>query len=79
VPTHQVGWDVRIFDLWGRVVRDLGGDRLGPGARDLTWDGYDDRGHAVPAGGYIVLLRFFDAELRFAGGGKKLVVLAVDQ
>ncbi len=78
VPTDQVGWDVRIFDLWGREVRDLGGDRLGPGARDLIWDGRNDQGQTVPPGGYIVLLRFFDAELRFSGGGKKLAIVAVD-
>ena len=50
------GADVKIYDLWGGLVRDLGGDRFGPGPRDLLWDGRDDTGQVVSSGGYIVLL-----------------------
>ncbi len=76
VPRDLLGWDVRIFDLWGQRVRDLGGDRLGSGPRDLIWDGRDDEGFPVPIGGYIVLVRFYDQDQRFQAGGKKLAVLA---
>ena len=50
------GAEVRIYDLWGGLVRDLGADRLGPGPRHLLWDGRDDAGRPVAPGGYLVLL-----------------------
>ncbi|MFH1842758.1 MAG: hypothetical protein ABIF77_06085 [bacterium] len=69
------GWDVRVFDLWGRLVRDLGGDELGTGPRDLLWDGRDDRGELVEVGAYIVLLRLFDSDHATTGGVKRLAVV----
>jgi hypothetical protein len=68
-------WSARVFDLWGRRVRDLGGDALGAGPREVIWDGRADDGRAVPPGGYIVLLRLQDASGRTVGGGKRLVAL----
>ena len=60
---EQTGWELRVFDLWGGLVRDLGGENLGAGPRDLPWDGRDDQGRRVGSGGYVVLLeiqnRFF--------------------
>ena len=55
-----MGWAVRIFDLWGGLVRDVGGDGLGPGPRDLLWDGRDDRGSYLASGGYVVYLQVVD-------------------
>jgi len=52
----DTGWEARIYDLWGGLVRDLGGDRHGAGPRDLLWDGSDDTGDYVGLGGYVVLL-----------------------
>lgn len=63
VPAGAVGLRLRIYDLWGGRVRDLGGDRLGPGPRDMIWDGRDDQSRAVPSGGYI-----FVVSLRGAAG-----------
>ena len=54
-PDHQ-GWRLRVFDLWGQQVRDLGGEELGPGTRDLPWDGTDESGRALPGGGYVAVL-----------------------
>jgi len=56
VPADGEGWELRIYDLWGQLVRDLGGDDLGPGAREVVWDGHDDEGVAVTEGGYVALL-----------------------
>ena len=56
LAADRVGWRLRLYDLWGMPVRDFGGDALGAGPRDLLWDGRDDRGQAVPAGGYVFLL-----------------------
>jgi len=69
------GWEVRIFDLWGRLVRDLGGDELGAGPRDLLWDGRDDQGDLVEAGAYIVLLRLFNSDHVTTEGAKRLAVV----
>jgi hypothetical protein len=54
-PGHR-GWRLRVFDLWGEQVRDLGGEDLGPGTRDLPWDGTDESGRTLPGGGYIAVL-----------------------
>ena len=56
LAADRVGWRLRLYDLWGMPVRDFGGDALGAGPRDLLWDGRDDQGQAVPAGGYVFLL-----------------------
>jgi hypothetical protein len=69
------GYDLRIYDLWGQLVRDLGGDGLGPGPRHAVWDGRDDSGRPVPPGGYIVLLRRHDPGGRVLRGERTLVAL----
>lgn len=56
LQADRVGWRLRLYDLWGMLVRDFGGDELGPGPRDLLWDGRDDHGGVLPAGGYVFLL-----------------------
>jgi len=71
----NTAWDARIYDLWGRAVRDLGGDALGPGPRALIWDGLGDDGRPLPPGGYIVLVRWQDAGGNLTGGTKRLVAL----
>lgn len=64
VPAAAAGWDMGVYDLDGRGVRDLGGDRLGPGPRALFWDLLDDQGRPVAAGGYVAVVRW-----RAPGGG----------
>lgn len=46
---------VRIFDVHGRLVRDLFDGELG-GERALTWDARDRRGQQVPFGVYFINL-----------------------
>jgi hypothetical protein len=55
VPPDGAGYELRIYDLWGQRRRDLGGDHLGPGPREVRWDGRDDGGRLLPAGGYVVV------------------------
>ncbi len=59
-PEGGGGWDLIVFDLDGRPVRDLGGEHGGPGSRSVMWDLRDDRGRAVPSGGYVAALRLRD-------------------
>ena len=70
VPAQLVGCQVRLFDLWGHLVRDLGGDDMGPGPRALFWDGRDDQGDRVPAGSYVLLVETLDPLGRTAAVSK---------
>jgi hypothetical protein len=47
---------VRIVDIAGRVVRDLGSHRMGPGESQLAWDGNDDQAQRVSDGVYTVVV-----------------------
>jgi hypothetical protein len=75
VGQGSLGWQLRVFDLWGRTVRDLGGDDLGEGPRDVVWDGCDDGGRPVAAGGYVAALRLLGPGGSVVAGGRRLVVL----
>jgi hypothetical protein len=69
-------WEARLFDLWGRPVRELGGDDLGPGPREILWDGLDDEGRLVPGGAYIVLLRIYAGDGSLLEGCKGLAAVS---
>ncbi|MEN8007247.1 MAG: lamin tail domain-containing protein [Candidatus Krumholzibacteriota bacterium] len=71
----QTGWELRVFDLWGGLVRDLGGENLGPGPRDLLWDGRDDQGQPVGPGAYVVLLESLDHSHHRLAREKALMVV----
>ncbi len=45
---------VKVYNLAGRVVSDLGSEELPPGTYEIAWSGKDDRGNAVAAGVYFV-------------------------
>ncbi len=75
----ECAWEARIFDLWGRQVRDLGGDALGPGPRDAAWDGRDDAGELVAPGGYVVVVRRFAAGGGLLGSARCLAVVDAER
>jgi hypothetical protein len=56
IPGGRSGWRLQIYDLGGALVRDLGGDDLGSGPRDMIWDGKDNRGSRAGPGGYVAAL-----------------------
>lgn len=60
----------RVFNIAGRLVRDLGHDDLPPGVYELEWDGRDGRGNRVAAGVY-----FYSIETGEQSVQKKLVLL----
>jgi len=72
---RQTGWELRVFDLYGCLVRDFGGDSMGPGPRDLLWDGRDDRDRPAGPGGYVVLLEIRDRFDQSLVREKALVVI----
>ncbi len=55
VPAEGRGFGLQIFNLWGELVRDLGGDSQGTGIRVRYWMGIDDSNRPVPRGGYIIV------------------------
>jgi len=58
----EVSWQLKIFNLWGDLVRDFGGDDRGPGPRDLIWNGTDESGRSVADAAYVVWLEVRDNE-----------------
>lgn len=47
---------LRLFDVSGRLVRELSSMELGPGAHQLPWDGRDERGTSANSGVYTCVL-----------------------
>ncbi len=51
---------LRIYDIEGRLVRDLAEGSIGPGEHALTWNGRNDRDTTVGSGIYFYRLRIAD-------------------
>jgi hypothetical protein len=45
---------MRVFDIHGRRVADLGTTALGAGSHEITWDGRNDDGRRAPEGLYFL-------------------------
>ena len=52
--------EVRIFDLRGRLVRELVDRDYEAGTWQVTWNGRDDSGRTVASGTYLYELRADD-------------------
>jgi len=46
-------YSVRVYDVAGRLVRDLASGRIDAGAHDVRWDGTDTHGVVVSSGVYL--------------------------
>jgi hypothetical protein len=46
-------YSIRIYDVAGRLVRELASGRIDAGAHDARWDGTDARGATVGSGVYL--------------------------
>jgi len=51
---------LRIYDLAGRLVRNLDTGRLTAGRHEMTWDGRDDAGRTAASGAYLLRLGWTD-------------------
>ncbi len=71
----ETNWHVEVYNLWGSLVRDLGGAVNGPGIRDLVWDGRNNQGHHVSMGAYVILLHLGRNSEAFRPVAKTLVVV----
>jgi hypothetical protein len=54
VPSQPLRCAVAVFDVTGRLVRDLGESRLPASVSEWVWDGRDQNGSAAPTGIYFV-------------------------
>ena len=61
---------LRVYDLAGRLVRDLVQPATASGWQTIVWDGRDDQGRLAPVGAYLYRV---EAGARVASG--KLVML----
>ena len=52
--------DLRLYDVQGRLVRELVSEVRPGGLHEARWDGYDNSGRAVASGTYFARLRFGD-------------------
>lgn len=75
---REAGWEARVFDLWGRRVRELGGDALGEGPRDVIWDGRDDGGDLVGMGAYILVVRTRTGDGAWLEPRRRLIAVGED-
>jgi len=46
-------YSVRVYDVAGRLVRELASGRIDAGAHDVRWDGTDNHGGVVSSGVYL--------------------------
>jgi flagellar hook assembly protein FlgD len=46
-------YSLRVYDVRGALVRELGNGRIGGGSHDVRWDGRDGRGAPVSSGVYL--------------------------
>ncbi|MDZ4805125.1 MAG: FlgD immunoglobulin-like domain containing protein, partial [Candidatus Eisenbacteria bacterium] len=53
---HPALVGIQVFDLAGRLVRDLGREERPPGVHRLSWDGTSTNGRPVAHGVYVVRL-----------------------
>jgi hypothetical protein len=55
----EKGWvRIWVYDVLGRIVRQLLDGETYPGAYETTWDGRDEQGHQVASGVYLYQLQF---------------------
>jgi hypothetical protein len=66
-------WQARIYNLSGRCVRELGGDQLGEGPRNLFWEGRDNNQRLLEDGGYIFLVQYFNENSELLDSEKLLL------
>jgi hypothetical protein len=53
---RTTNYSLRVVDLRGRVVRELGSGEAGPGTLSTYFDGLDDDGRSLASGSYRVVL-----------------------
>ena len=45
---------IQVYDVSGRLVKNLAGKSMSAGSHDITWDGRDERGNALASGLFFI-------------------------
>ncbi|HYH55168.1 MAG TPA: FlgD immunoglobulin-like domain containing protein, partial [Anseongella sp.] len=61
-PENNLVASIRIFDLNGYMVKNLGNNRLLGTSGSFTWDGRDQSGAELRMGTYVVYMEVFSAK-----------------
>ncbi|HEV7347558.1 lamin tail domain-containing protein [Telluribacter sp.] len=75
LSTAGIVGTIRIFDVQGRLVKNLVQNQLIGTRGQVSWDGTDERGAAVPMGYYLLLIDAFDANGAIRQFKKRVVVV----
>jgi hypothetical protein len=74
LPAASATIRVRIYDVTGRLVRRLAVNEPSSSQGSIIWNGFDDEGHRVRIGMYIILFEAYD---NFGGTVKTMKDVAV--
>ena len=66
---------IQVFDLAGRVRRQIERARLSGSEGEVLWDGTDDAGNLLPTGPYVVVLEGLSAEAKNVERHRDLVTV----
>lgn len=75
MPFPESSIRIRIFDRYGRLVRNLTRDTIIGNEFETTWDGLNDKKHVLQTGVYIVHVEVFYIDKKPKTGFKKIIVL----
>jgi flagellar hook assembly protein FlgD len=56
---------VKIYDLFGNIVREYEASHQYPGIERIVWDGTDNSGRKVAKGGYICVIEINNESVRY--------------
>jgi len=76
LPTDVATISLRIYDVKGRLIRNLVNNEPSGARRDVVWDGYDEERQKARIGIYIVLLEGLNENGGSVYSAKGIVVLA---
>jgi hypothetical protein len=76
LPEPMATVNLKIYDMRGRLVRQLLNNAPTGAERHVVWDGLNERGERLRVGIYIVYLEAIRPEVGFLRSAKKTVVLA---
>lgn len=76
LPTEVATFDLKIYDLRGRLIRHLVKSGATGSRREVVWNGRDDQGHPVRTGLYIAYVQAIRAEHGILISAKTTIVLA---
>ncbi|MCX7880219.1 MAG: lamin tail domain-containing protein [Ignavibacteria bacterium] len=73
LPFRQANITVKIYDINGTLIRDLVNNGISASVGEIEWNGKDNSGVEVQAGGYIILIEAVDLITGNTVVGKQII------